>query len=235
MPCEVIVNIEIVSTAYTAKQIPEYAGMQVAIAGRSNVGKSSFLNFLAGRKNWAKIGSKPGKTRSINFYHVAPQNFYLVDLTGYGFANASKEEKRKWQELIQAYFSRVKTLRAIVLLLDCRHPPLESDLDMVAFAKSLNLTIVPILTKSDKCGYEQQRQRMAEWQVMVSSCPVIVSSLKKTGRSEAQAAILAALCDNSNCGGNELLQSTIVCHSGGSIPVSMPCPVDSSTARHKSE
>ena len=96
---------------------------QIALAGRSNVGKSSLVNALARRKQLAKISATPGKTRSINFYRVAPDGFSLVDLPGYGYAKCSQEERKSWAKLIEYYLTNTPTLKALALLLDCRIPP----------------------------------------------------------------------------------------------------------------
>lgn len=111
------------STVYTLQQLLDVPEAQVALAGRSNVGKSSLINALAVRKKLAKVSATPGKTRSINFYRVQPHNFFLVDLPGYGYARASHSERRSWATLLEKYLSTCKNLRALALLLDSRLPP----------------------------------------------------------------------------------------------------------------
>ena len=108
---------------------------QIALAGRSNVGKSSLVNALARRKQLAKISATPGKTRSINFYRVAPDGFSLVDLPGYGYAKCSQEERKSWAKLIENYLTNTPTLKALALLLDCRIPPQALDRDLADFAR----------------------------------------------------------------------------------------------------
>ena len=110
------VSLELVRTAYTTGQIPEFDLPQIAMAGRSNVGKSSLINALAGRKKLAKVSASPGKTRSVNFYLVQPWNFYLVDLPGYGYARASHEERRHWALVLEKYLSDTRELRGLALL-----------------------------------------------------------------------------------------------------------------------
>ena len=146
------------STVYTLQQLLDVPEAQVALAGRSNVGKSSLINALAVRKKLAKVSATPGKTRSINFYRVQPHNFFLVDLPGYGYARASHSERRSWAALLEKYLSTCKNLRALALLLDSRLPPQKLDLELAGFARSCGLPLLPILTKADKCN---QRERAA--------------------------------------------------------------------------
>ena len=134
------------STVYTLQQLLDVPEAQVALAGRSNVGKSSLINALAVRKKLAKVSATPGKTRSINFYRVQPHNFFLVDLPGYGYARASHSERRSWATLLEKYLSTCKNLRALALLLDSRLPPQKLDLDLAGFARSCRLPLLPILT-----------------------------------------------------------------------------------------
>ena len=107
------------NTAYTLDQLSRRDIPQMALAGRSNVGKSSLVNALAGRKQLAKTSATPGKTRSVNYYRAIPEGFWLVDLPGYGYARCSKEEREKWRLLIERYLSRSTALLGLVLLLDC--------------------------------------------------------------------------------------------------------------------
>ena len=123
---------------------------QIALAGRSNVGKSSLVNALARRKQLAKISATPGKTRSINFYRVAPDGFSLVDLPGYGYAKCSQEERKSWAKLIEYYLTNTPTLKALALLLDCRIPPQALDRDLADFARGHGIPLLPVLTKADK-------------------------------------------------------------------------------------
>ena len=127
------------STVYTLQQLLDVPEAQVALAGRSNVGKSSLINALAVRKKLAKVSATPGKTRSINFYRVQPHNFFLVDLPGYGYARASHSERRSWATLLEKYLSTCKNLCALALLLDSRLPPQKLDLELAGFARSCGL------------------------------------------------------------------------------------------------
>ena len=174
-------TLELVRTAYTTDQIPTFDLPQLAMAGRSNVGKSSLINALAGRRKLAKVSSQPGKTRSVNFYLVEPWNFYLVDLPGYGYARASHEERRKWAAVLEKYLSGTHELRGLVLLLDCRLPPQKLDTDLGVFAETHNLPVLPVLTKVDKCKQKERAERQNEWEQILGRKALLVSSEKRTG------------------------------------------------------
>ena len=169
------------TTAYTLVQIPDREGAQIAFAGRSNVGKSSLVNALAGRRKLAKVSSVPGKTRSINFYLAEPFGFYLVDLPGYGYARASHEERRAWGKLLHNYLSGNRRLKALAMLIDSRLPPQKLDLDLASFARQCGLPLLPILTKADKCKQRERSARAAEWRDIVGVMPVVTSAEKRLG------------------------------------------------------
>jgi GTP-binding protein len=171
------------ATAFTKGQLLAPDQPQVALAGRSNVGKSSLLNALAGRKNLAKTGSAPGKTRSVNYYRVRPWDFLLADLPGYGHAKASREERRRWSTLTDWYIRNTPGLRGLLLLLDCRLPPQRSDLILVAFAEDRRLPLLPALTKADRCGRNDALLRQREWAALLRRAPLVVSSVSRLGLS----------------------------------------------------
>lgn len=168
-------------TIYTLNQLLSIDKPQIALAGRSNVGKSSLINALAGQKKLAKVSATPGKTRSINFYRVAPHDYYLVDLPGYGYARASHADRRAWAQLLEKYLSDCTRLKALALLLDSRLEPQKLDLDLSRYARECGLTILPILTKADKCSQRDRASRAAQWRDILGSLPLITSSSKKTG------------------------------------------------------
>lgn len=175
------ISLELENTVYTAQQLPQVDLPQVAMAGRSNVGKSSLINALAGRKSLAKVSSSPGKTRSVNFYLVQPLEFYLVDLPGYGYARASHEERRNWARVLEHYLGESQLLKGLALLLDCRLPPQRIDLDLANFAQSKNLPLLPILTKTDKCVQTERAKRQREWENILGSKPLLVSASRHSG------------------------------------------------------
>ena len=155
---------------------------QIALAGRSNVGKSSLVNALARRKQLAKISATPGKTRSINFYRVDPDGFSLVDLPGYGYARCSQEERKSWAKLIGFYLTGTPSLKALALLLDCRVPPQALDRDLADFARGHGIPLLPILTKADKCSQLERSKRQQEWSRLLDGIlPLPVSSKDMRG------------------------------------------------------
>jgi len=177
-------QLELERTIYTLEQMAEQAhaadAPQVAVAGRSNVGKSSLINALAGRKALAKISSTPGKTRSLNFYRVAPDGFYLVDLPGYGYAKTSKTERAKWAELIEAYLSGNDRLVAVMVLLDSRLEPQQLDVDLVSWLERSGIPVLPVFTKSDKPKVRERDRHAGQWQPLLGGLrPLPVSA--KTG------------------------------------------------------
>lgn len=171
--------LELAATLFTLDQLREATpdATQIALVGRSNVGKSSLLNALARRKKLAKISSTPGKTRSVNLFRVLPDDFYLTDLPGYGYAKRAKEERSAWGKLIETYLLQTPRLKTVVLLLDCRLPPQESDKLMAEFARAHNLPLLPVLTKSDKCNQRERAARQKEWSVYLGGqLPLPVSA-----------------------------------------------------------
>jgi len=143
-----IYKAQLIKTVYNIEDLPPPDKKEIAFAGRSNVGKSSFLNALLGIKI-AKVSSTPGKTRSINYYLVNDK-YYFVDLPGYGFANVSKQEKERWNVLMNEYFKNRFSLNTVFLLIDHRHMPQKLDYTMVEWLKDLGISFLFILTKSDK-------------------------------------------------------------------------------------
>ena len=136
---------------------------EVSFSGRSNVGKSSLLNKLVGRKALAKVSSTPGRTANINFFEV--DGIYLVDLPGYGFAKVSKAEQRRWANLISDYFAQERSFNLVVALVDIRHDAQKLDVQMLEFLRDSELPFVVALTKADKISrnkQEQQRSRLAK-------------------------------------------------------------------------
>jgi len=141
---------ELYCTAFNIAQLPPPQGYEIAFAGRSNAGKSTLVNALLGRKV-AHVSSKPGKTRSINFYRVeSDPPFCLVDLPGYGFAQRGKEERKNWWKFINAYFASERHVSFVVHLIDFRHGPLANDKDLTAWLDEMDMPRQIIFTKGDK-------------------------------------------------------------------------------------
>lgn len=158
----------------------------VALAGRSNVGKSSLVNCLAGRRQLAKTSSTPGKTRSLNFFRVEPQGYVLVDLPGYGYARTSQAERQAWAKLIDHFLATAKSLRAVAALLDCRLPPQRLDLELTAYLRQRNMPVVAVLTKADAVSQRERARRQQEWQELLHADlpPVLVSAKTGLGREK---------------------------------------------------
>ena len=150
---------EFVTSYADYKQMPASDRIEIAFSGRSNVGKSSLINKIFNRKNLARVSSMPGKTATINFYSL--ENIYIVDLPGYGYANVSKSEKKKWGDLIGNYLSDAERELALVFqLIDMRHPPSKDDLQMIDFLIDSEIPFVVVLTKADKLKPTQRKLRM---------------------------------------------------------------------------
>ena len=144
-----IVNVEEPICAVRISQYPEDKKNEFLILGRSNVGKSSFINTIINRKNMAKTSSKPGKTQTINFYHINSQ-FYIVDVPGYGYAATSKKQIEKFGIMIEEYLKNRQNLKHVFLLVDFRHKSTEDDVLMYKFLKYYNLPVTIVTTKFDK-------------------------------------------------------------------------------------
>ena len=142
-------NVEMVISAVRPNQYPEDGYPEFALAGRSNVGKSSFINKMIGRKSLARISSKPGKTQTLNFYKIEEQLFF-VDVPGYGYAKVSKSEREAWGKMIEEYFTSREILKAVVQIVDLRHEPTDDDCMMYDFLKHYNIPCIIIATKADK-------------------------------------------------------------------------------------
>lgn len=134
---------------------------QVAFAGRSNVGKSSVINRVVNRKNFARVGASPGKTTQINYFKIDGR-LYLVDLPGYGYAKREQKEKKRWAELMDGYFNSGRDIALVVQLIDMRHAPSQDDMTMLNFLKEMNIPFVIALTKSDKLNKTETEKRRAE-------------------------------------------------------------------------
>lgn len=154
-----IKNAEFTISAVKESQYPKDAFKQVVLVGKSNVGKSSFINSLANQKHLAKVGNTPGKTKSINYYDVNNE-FYIVDLPGYGYSNMTKIEKLNTSKLINHYIEKNENISHILFLVDIRHKPTENDRIMYDWLTSKNIPFTIIATKADKIGTTKQKENM---------------------------------------------------------------------------
>ncbi len=142
-------NQKFIASVFNVTELPKQQFPEVVLCGRSNVGKSSFINSLFNKKNLAKTSSTPGKTRSINYYQI-DTNFYLVDLPGYGYGKASLSERKKWSKLIKDFFAISSNIQLVIHLLDSRHEPSELDVKLNGMLREISLPYIILLNKSDK-------------------------------------------------------------------------------------
>ena len=149
-------------------QLPTDDRAEIAFIGRSNVGKSSLLNALLNRKNLARTSKKPGKTREFNYYRIDRQ-FYFVDLPGFGYAKVSKTERARWRALIERYLGERHALRAVVHLIDSRHPPMEADEDVIDFMRGGDVPHLIALTKADKLSGNERPQSVRRVESVLDS------------------------------------------------------------------
>ncbi|MFA6026574.1 MAG: ribosome biogenesis GTP-binding protein YihA/YsxC [Ignavibacteriaceae bacterium] len=141
-------------SVYAISELPTEMLPEVVLCGRSNVGKSSFINSFFGKKNLAKVSSDPGKTRSLNFYEI-DKSFYVVDLPGFGYAKISQDERKRWGKLIEDYFRAAKSIALVFHFIDSRHEPMQSDLDLYKMISFYQLPYFIILSKADKLNQSQ--------------------------------------------------------------------------------
>lgn len=177
-------NAEFYRAFGISAQLPASDKAEIVFAGRSNVGKSSLLNRLFGRKNLARVSSVPGKTITINFYTV--DGYRFVDLPGYGYAKISKAEKDRFAELMEGYFTSSRNISLVVLLIDMRRPPTADDLNMISFLKANHIEFITVLTKADKLNKTAYKERYAAApaEIGCDCCAIPFSALNGTGLDE---------------------------------------------------
>nr|WP_101772374.1 ribosome biogenesis GTP-binding protein YihA/YsxC [Peptostreptococcus faecalis] len=180
-------NAEITMSAVSKKQYPSEGVPEIALAGRSNVGKSSLINGLLNKRNFARTSSTPGKTRTINFYLINNE-FYFVDLPGYGYAKVSKTEKEKWGGIMQQYLESREELCSILLLVDVRHEPTEDDKLMYEWIKFFGYDCIVVATKADKISRGQYQKHVSiirkKLQMDSNDKVILTSASKKIGFSQ---------------------------------------------------
>lgn len=173
---------------YRHDQLPRDRRPQVAFAGRSNVGKSTLLNKLTGRKKLAKVSNTPGKTRSINFYLIN-ERFYFVDLPGYGYAKVSKTERAGWSELIGQYLERAERLVGLIVLLDSRRDPSEDDQRLFEWLAGRELPGLVIVTKADKLNRDKINRKVQQIESQLGLPVIPFSAQSGVGKKEIQKAV----------------------------------------------
>ena len=180
-----ITSAELKVMATRRSQYPEDRKSEFLLVGRSNVGKSSFINTILGRKNLARTSSHPGKTETLNFYEVN-KDFYLIDVPGYGYAEVSKKKREKFGKMIEEYLETRKELKRVFMIIDFRHKPTEDDILMYNFLKYYNLPVTIVATKADKIGASKKdkckKQITETLDLVVGDDLVIFSSITKEGK-----------------------------------------------------
>ena len=157
----IVNNASLAAVGVKEEQYPQTGLPEIAMAGKSNVGKSSLINTLLRRKALARTSSQPGKTQTINFYQVE-NLFYFVDLPGYGYAKVSKTERERWAKMIDDYLHTRQTLLQVILLVDGRHEPSANDVQMLEWIRSFGYVPTVIATKMDKMGKQQQAKALKQ-------------------------------------------------------------------------
>ena len=178
-------SAEFLLSASTTRQFPAATLPEIAFAGRSNVGKSTLINSLLNRKKLVKTSATPGKTQLINFFKVNDQ-FYFVDLPGYGYAKVPESVRRKWQNLVEAYLSERETLRNVVLIIDCRHNPTVQDRQLLEWLEYYQRPSLIVASKIDKLkrGQVQKHLQKIKHDLSIESVPLGHSSIQYGRREE---------------------------------------------------
>ena len=185
-------NADILLSATNKSHYPQDDIPEVVLAGRSNVGKSSFINTMLNRKNLARTSGKPGKTQLLNFFNIDGK-LRFVDVPGYGYARVSKKEREKWGKMIEEYLTSRENLKAVVSLVDLRHEPSADDVQMYEFLKYYEIPVILVATKADKIprGKWNKHESMIKKKLDFDKTDtfIIFSSVNKTGVEEAWDAI----------------------------------------------
>lgn len=190
---EVLRNAQFILGAARTNQFPIDSGWEVAVAGRSNAGKSSALNAITGLRGLARISKTPGRTREINFFQL-DQERRLVDLPGYGYARVPIPVRQAWQRLVEDYFRQRQCLRGVVVVMDCRHPLTEFDQQMLRWCAHARLPVHLLLTKADKLSrgaatavlHKVRGELAHSYKESIGATAQLFSALKRTGVAEAQ-------------------------------------------------
>ncbi|BCJ88520.1 ribosome biogenesis GTP-binding protein YihA/YsxC [Effusibacillus dendaii] len=181
----IIRSAEFIISAVGPKQYPEGNQPEIALAGRSNVGKSSLINKMINRKNLARTSSTPGKTQTLNFYHIN-ESFYFVDLPGYGFAKVPKPVQAQWSKFIEQYLSKRDCLKAVLQLVDLRHPPSKEDIHMFEWLGHFGIPRIVVTTKADKIsrGHWPKHQKVIRQALQLPKNVPMVLFSSETGQGK---------------------------------------------------
>lgn len=187
-----ILSVDLKISAVRRSQYPTDMKNEFLLVGRSNVGKSSFINAIINRKNYARTSSNPGKTQTINFYLIN-DCFYLVDAPGYGFANVSKLKKKKFGLMMEDYMANRKELKQVFLLVDFRHKPTSDDIMMYEYLKHYDIPVTIVATKADKVSksmYTKNRNQILDaLELQLGDEFVMFSNITKMGKDEIHSKI----------------------------------------------
>ncbi|MBU1138523.1 MAG: ribosome biogenesis GTP-binding protein YihA/YsxC [Proteobacteria bacterium] len=185
------IDIKFLLSVHKLSQLPPLSLPEIAFAGRSNVGKSSLINVLVGRKALVKVSGRPGKTQGLNYFEI-DESVYLVDLPGYGFARVSKGMQDSWQSLITSYLETRSTLCCVVVIMDIRHGPKPQDTQLISWLKQQDIPCLPVYTKVDKLsGNERQRNAavLDAGHTINSSERILFSAKSGQGKEELERAL----------------------------------------------
>ena len=188
-------KIEFLLSVHSLKQLPPLELPEIAFAGRSNVGKSSLINALTGRKKLVKVSARPGKTQGLNFFRVG-DHFFLVDLPGYGFAKVPKAMQDGWQALISTYLEQRQTLRCVVVIMDIRHEPKAQDTQLIQWLKQNSIPCLPVYTKIDKVSgsiREKNARLLDAGHTLHAGERILFSAKTGQGRDTLEAALTGFL------------------------------------------
>ncbi len=191
-----VTSADIVISAVRPNQYPDTQFPEIALAGRSNVGKSSFINKMLNRKALARTSSKPGKTQTLNFFLINEKLFY-VDVPGYGYAKVSKTEREAWGKMIETYITSRDQLKAVVLLVDLRHSPTKDDVMMYDFLKHFEIPVIIVATKADKIpkGKWDKHAKVVRETMQIEEGDELVLFSSETGMGKEKAwSIIDQLC-----------------------------------------
>ncbi|MDK3699260.1 ribosome biogenesis GTP-binding protein YihA/YsxC [Staphylococcus pseudintermedius] len=191
-------EVDILISAVKPEQYPELDLPEVALSGRSNVGKSTFINSMIGRKNMARTSQQPGKTQTLNFFNIDNQLIF-VDVPGYGYAKVSKKQREAFGKMIETYITTREALKLVIQLVDLRHPPTEDDVLMYDFLKYSDIPTLIIATKEDKIpkGKVQKHIKIIKEKLELESGDQIISysSIEKKKQDQIWAAISAFIAE----------------------------------------
>ena len=183
----IIKDAQLEAVAVKASQYPDDTMPEIAFAGRSNVGKSSLLNLLTGRKSLARVSGSPGKTRTINFYKIN-DTFRIVDLPGYGYAKVSKSMSRDWGPMMEEYFQKRKGLKKVIQLVDIRHAPSAQDVQMYRYLRHYGLDGIVAATKAVKVSRNEMQKCISQIRKTLElgneDLVIPISALKRTGHDK---------------------------------------------------